>query len=101
RYTNTSDMASYLANPIHNRAEEQILTVEDEMEEYMFLGLRMMKGVDKTEFTRLFGKDYDEVYGDITRRHIEQGLMAAEGSRLYLTDIGIDISNTVMADYIL
>ena len=101
RYTNTSDMASYLANPIHNRAEEQILTVEDEMEEYMFLGLRMMKGVDKTEFARLFGKDYDEVYGDITRRHIEQGLMAAEGSRLYLTDIGIDISNTVMADYIL
>ena len=101
RYTNTSDMAFYLANPIHNRAEEQILTVEDEMEEYMFLGLRMTKGVDKTEFARLFGKNYDEVYGDITRRHIEQGLMAAEGSRLYLTDIGIDISNTVMADYIL
>ena len=101
RYTNTSDMDSYLADPIHNHADEQILTAEDEMEEYMFLGLRMMKGVDKAEFTYLFGKDYDEVYGDITRRHIEQGLMAADGSRLYLTDMGIDISNTVMADYIL
>lgn len=101
RFTNTSDMASYLAAPVHNRAEEQTLTKQDAMAEYMFLGLRMMKGVDKGEFEKRFGESFDVVYGDTAKEHIAKGLMVSEGSRLYLTDIGIDISNTVMADYIL
>lgn len=101
RYTNTSDLTSYIKNPIDNHSEEELLTVEDEMEEYMFLGLRMMEGVDTEEFERLFGKKFEEVYGSTAKRHISQGLMERDGSRVRLTDIGIDLSNSVMADYIL
>ena len=101
RFTNTLDVASYIANPIDNHSEEQLLTLNDEMEEYMFLGLRMMKGVDTERFGELFGKSFDELYGEITARQIEQGLMVRDGKRVRLTDIGIDISNTVMAQYML
>lgn len=101
RFTNTFDVASYIANPIDNHSEEQLLTLNDEMEEYMFLGLRMMKGVDTERFGELFGKSFDELYGEITARQIEQGLMVRDGNRVRLTDIGIDISNTVMAQFIL
>ncbi len=97
RFTNTFDVASYIANPIDNHSEEQLLTLNDEMEEYMFLGLRMMKGVD----TERFGRSFDELYGEITARQIAQGLMVRDGNRVRLTDIGIDISNTVMAEYML
>ena len=101
RFTNTFDVASYIANPIDNHSEEQLLTLNDEMEEYLFLGLRMMKGVDTERFGELFGKSFDELYGEITARQIEQGLMVRDGNRVRLTDIGIDISNTVMAEYML
>ena len=101
RFTNTFDVASYIANPIDNHSEEQLLTLNDEMEEYMFLGLRMMKGVDTERFGELFGKSFDELYGEITARQIAQGLMVRDGNRVRLTDIGIDISNTVMAQYML
>ena len=101
RFTNTYDVASYIANPIDNHSEEQLLAVSDEMEEYMFLCLRMMKGVDTVRFGELFGKSYDEVYGSITDRQIEQGLMVRDGNRVCLTDIGIDVSNIVMAEYML
>lgn len=101
RFTNTLDVASYIANPIDDHSEEQLLTLNDEMEEYMFLGLRMMKGVDTERFGELFGKSFDELYGEITARQIEQGLMVRDGNRVRLTDIGIDISNTVMAEYML
>ena len=101
RFTNTLDVASYIANPIDNHSEEQLLTLNAEMEEYMFLGLRMMKGVDTERFGELFGKSFDELYGEITARQIEQGLMVRDGKRVRLTDIGIDISNTVMAQYML
>lgn len=101
RFTNTYDVASYIAGPIDNHSEEQLLDINDEMEEYMFLGLRMMKGVDTERFGKLFGRSYDELYGDITARQIEQGLMVRDESRVKLTDIGIDISNTVMAEFML
>lgn len=101
RFTNTFDLTDYLKNPIGNHSEEQLLTQDDEMEEYMFLGLRMMQGILKEQFYRTFGRSFDEVYGDIAKKQQEQGLIKCDADRLWLTDIGIDISNTVMAEYIL
>lgn len=101
RFTNTFDLTAYLKNPIGNHSEEQLLTQGDEMEEFMFLGLRMMQGISKEQFHMTFGRSFDEVYGDIAKKQQEQGLIKCDEDRLWLTDIGIDISNTVMAEYIL
>ncbi len=101
RYTNTMDMEAYLANPIKNRIEETTLSLNDRMEEFMFLGLRMMKGVSKTEFYNCFGKDFDEIYGQVAAKQLKNGLIYMDNDTIRLTDIGIDISNSVMSDYII
>ena len=41
------------------------LTTEDEMSEFMFLGLRMMQGVCMTEFEACFKKTISEVYSNV------------------------------------
>ena len=49
RFTNTSDLESYIKNPIDNHSEEELLTQKDEMEEFVFLGLRIMAGISTRE----------------------------------------------------
>lgn len=101
RFTNTLDLEDYIKNPIGNHSEEELLTQNDEMEEFMFLGLRMMDGISTESFEASFGRSFDEVYGDIAQKQMRQGLIKREGGRIRLTDMGIDVSNTVMAEYML
>lgn len=71
------------------------------MEEFMFLGLRMMQGVSKREFARSFGNSMEMVYGDTLQRWARQGMLVEEGDSVRLTDAGIDVSNVVLADFLL
>lgn len=75
--------------------------IDSRMEEFMFLGLRMMCGVSREEFHERFNKDIYEVYGTVINTYIDQGFMAAVGDRIILTDKGIDVSNVILADFLL
>ena len=98
RYANTSDMKEYLAG---DKPVSEILTVEDCMAEFAFLGLRMMKGIDTEEFYGIFNRDFYDVYGDVVAEHTSKGLLNNEGSRIKLTEKGIDVSNYVFSDFLL
>ena len=115
RFSNTGDMERYLAA---GRAEmcgnrdgcghkaafyESVTrtTEQSRMEEFMFLGLRMVRGVPEDEFARRFGKAMDEVYGPVLRQMEELGLMEKDGAFWRLTERGIDVSNGVMAEFLL
>ena len=67
----------------------------------MYLGLRMVRGVPEDEFARRFGKTMDEVYGPVLRQMEELGLMEKDGAFWRLTERGIDVSNGVMAEFLL
>ena len=82
------------------RTEIHLLTEQEKMEEFMFLGLRMTAGVKTSDFASRFGKSLDEVYGDVIRRHLAQGLLQRTTEGLCLTERGTDVSNYVMADYL-
>lgn len=83
------------------RLEVQELTRAEQMEEFMFLGLRLTAGVDAGEFARLFGVSMEAVYGEPIARFIAQGLLEREGKWLRLTPRGIDVSNYVFAEFLL
>ena len=100
RYRNTDDLEAYLAGD-HARYEQQILTRKDRMEEMMFLGLRMMKGVSVTEFADCFGISPEHVYGEKISRLQEEGLLEISAGRIRLTKRGIPVSNMVMAQFLL
>lgn len=100
RYKNTDTLEDYLQGDF-SKKEVQQLTRKDEMEETMFLGLRMMQGVDREEFFRRFQIPLEEVYPKQIPWLKEQGLVEEEGNRLRLTSRGIDVSNGVLAEFLL
>lgn len=106
RYSNVSDINLYIeemskTNCSLNYIEEkaQKLSKREQMEEFMFLGLRMMNGVSITEFEEQFGERYEIVYGDVLSKLIEKGLLEQDGNNIKLTERGIDISNYVMSEF--
>lgn len=81
--------------------EEIINTKNDDIEEFMFMGLRMNCGIKEEEFKRRFHTDVDNVYKDVIEGNINKGLLERKRGRIYLTDKGIELSNMVMSDMIL
>lgn len=80
--------------------EVQTLTAQEQMEEFMFLGLRLTEGVDLDEFALCFGKTAEEVYGKQISSFEKQGLLERRGRRLRLTPRGVDVSNVVFAAFL-
>lgn len=106
RFQNGNVLTDYLADPLGCRGQIQKLSVEEQMEEFLFLGLRMTEGVEENAFRDAFGKTLDEVYGAVIEKNIADGLLeykegASAGRRLALTGRGLDLSNYVMAQFLL
>lgn len=125
RYNNISDINKYIEvltnnikeNSINNvgnssEVENQVnilnsivknlqqLTERDRMEEFMFLGLRMMEGVSMEKFERYFGKPYMEVYGKVQKRMEDKRFLINDNGYVKLTEFGIDLSNYVMSEFL-
>lgn len=103
RYNNTDDMKEYLAYSSNDsiRRNIQRLTVEEQMEEFMFLGLRMCDGVSVIEFEQKFGKSIDGVFGRTIEKYLSLEMLSRENDIIRLTDRGIDVSNIIFSDFIL
>ena len=100
RYSNTGDMKEYLEDFSSGR-ENEILSLEDKMSEFMFLGLRMTKGIEISEFERQFKSDIYDIFGSEIKKHVGNGLLVEKEGRLMLTGKGFDLSNYVFADFYL
>ena len=104
RFQNGRDLNVYLAHPLACREEQQSLTTQEQMEETMFLGLRLIRGVSYPEFARCYGQTLEEVYGEVIARNEADGLLTVRedetGRRLMLTGRGLDVSNYVMAQFL-
>ena len=104
RFSNPSDIRDYVKRsfrPVKEREDYQTLSVQDRMEEYMFLGLRKVSGISIKGFADLFGKAMEEVYGPVIDRYLKAGLLYKKGDCLRLTEEGIDVSNSIFCDFLL
>ena len=104
RFSNTSDFSAYLkesGSPEKIRENRETLSLEDEMSEFMFLGLRMTEGVSKAEFLEGFGTPIESVYGNVLDKYKSVGLLEEKEGRIFLTRAGIHVSNGVMAEFLL
>ena len=98
RWKNPEDMDAYRE---HELCEVQHLSREEQMEEFMFLGLRLTEGVEEADFVKAFGVSVDAVYGETIERLVGQKLLVWDGGRLFLTPRGIDVSNVVFTAFLL
>lgn len=87
--------------PLALRRDIRQLSLEDQMEEFMYLGLRLINGVDCNVFQQRFHRDIHEVYKDVIPDLISKQLLKKEGSCIALTDYGLDISNYVLSHFLL
>ncbi len=82
----------------------QYLTRKEQMEEFMFLGLRLTAGISRHDFLKKFGVPIESVYGETLVRLAKEGLLCEEKNMtgsIALTPYGMDISNYVMAQFLL
>lgn len=91
-----------LQKAIQGMDELEITDRKAQMEEFMFLGLRMMAGVSEKEFFRKFGVSMMDVYGDVIKKYQTMDLISRkDNGRVALTDKGIDVSNSILSDFLL
>lgn len=81
--------------------EITVNTIEDSMEEFVFMGLRMITGISLSEFEKRFRVNIESIYKDVIDKNINNKLLVLEGDNLKLTEKGIELSNSVMSDFIL
>lgn len=87
-----------------DRIKEAIesLDARSRMEEYIFLGLRLVRGVDIEDFKRTFGVELLDVaeYKKHTEKMLKEGLLISDDNRICLSKKGLDLANYVMSGYI-
>lgn len=104
RYKNTSQLEQYCHedfNFYRERENIEKLSVKDKMEEFMFLGLRMTEGIEERSFLKEFSIPIEEIYGTILKKLEREGWIAKKNGRIQLTDRGIDVSNVILAEFLL
>lgn len=103
RFSNTSDMEVYLDyTKILSKIRENVqrLDKKEEIEEFMFLGLRMTAGIAEKDFHFLFGEDLENVYGDVLHRYEKTGHLIHENGMWKFSRKGIHVSNWILADFL-
>lgn len=105
RYHNTTDMKEYLSLDLRESGaaacDIQEMSMDEKMEEFMFLGLRMMEGVSGSEFLKRFDQNMWNVYGDVLKKLEKQGLIEVKAPMVRLTEFGIDVSNLVFEEFLM
>lgn len=104
RYHNTNNLALYMKNLAYEKEiieDREKQTKQSKMEEFMFLGLRMMEGISKHKFQKKFSIAIEDIYGKKIEKFIAEGLMCKNGDRIALTDRGIDVSNRIFSEFLL
>ena len=103
RYDNVGNLKEYIKHAGISAIRRNItkLSLRDEMSEFMFLGLRLIDGISKQMFTKIFTFTVDEIFGDVVKKHINNELLIDNGDFLKLSDRGLDISNYVLSDFLL
>ncbi|MCA5013465.1 MULTISPECIES: radical SAM family heme chaperone HemW [unclassified Enterococcus] len=104
RYRNHGPIQHYLT-PLRNGqlpvVESEKLTIHNQMEEQLFLGLRKKKGVSKQQFEEKFGVPIEQVYKEVIPQLIARGLLADQDEHLQLTEQGLFVGNDVFEAFLL
>ncbi|MDW0108997.1 radical SAM family heme chaperone HemW [Sporosarcina aquimarina] len=103
RYANIAPLKRYMEHVETlelPRIEENTVTLQERMEEEMFLGLRKTEGVSLEHFAQKFGVSLDEKYGNVISNLIRKDLIEQHGNRIRLTRTGIFRGNEAFQQFL-
>lgn len=100
RFKNTDDMNSYILEGFTKKQEVIQNDIKAGFSDFMITGLRMKEGVDLSVAKSVFGVD---LASDMrTCNFIKRGLLTFDDDcgRLAFTDLGMDLANRVLIEYV-
>lgn len=105
RFSNVTKLTEYLNTDFtdgeNHYVDVQALSKNQQMEEFMFLGLRMQDGINRNAFLEQFGSPVESVFGASLERMKQQGLVSEVNGQIQLTELGFDVSNYVFSELLL
>lgn len=112
RWKNINKLPLYLSLPFldeksHPSIEEQlcedvqVLTKEEEMEEFFYLGLRRTAGVSEIDFVKRFSVDMHKIFGAVLEKQCKEGYLLHDNAHYRFTEVGMNLSNVLLAEFLL
>lgn len=104
RTSNVRDVATYIKKICAGEnisLVEEVITRQAAMEEFCFLGLRMVEGISAQDFENKFGTKIFDVFGEVINKNCRLGLIKLDGDKISLTKRGLALGNEVFADFLL
>lgn len=103
RYTNKAHVDGYIQSISKGEFPLEISTkvsLDQEMEETMMVGMRLLRGVEEQDFILRYGQSYFQVFGDEIRKLMELGLVTFTDGHLHVTERGLALENQVSAVFL-
>ena len=104
RYANQGALKFYIDSMLekgHARREEHTVTDKEKIEEEMFLGLRLLKGVDLNSFEEKYGKRAEKIFREVIDKNLKIGYLEIDDNKLRLTRKGLFYGNEVFSEFLL
>lgn len=101
RFWNHNNFMDYFISLDENEfpiSGEENIDKEMEMAEYLIMGLRLIKGINKNDFINRFDIQVEDVYGNVLYKYKDQGLLYIDDEWIRFTSKGLDLSNIVYVD---
>ena len=98
RYTNPYDMKDYLAcNPKTMRLDSQSISLQEQANEFVMLGLRLSRGVSLSEFRNRYGKDFFEFFSQAKRLE-KQGFLTVNNGSVRVPKDKLYVVNSILCE---
>lgn len=104
RFQNTAELSDYCSKrPEAHIVTRHTLSPQEEREEYVFLRLRLCEGISMRAYEERFGVSFREQYAAVLPKYLENHLLEEDCThdRIYFTRRGRDVSNVILADFLL
>lgn len=103
RYNNICELDNYEKMILEGEKPiewEEKLSIKDEIEESIFLGLRMNEGIQISDFKEKYNFDFEKEYKNEIEKLSKMELIEIDNNRMKLTQKGREISNSVFVEFI-
>lgn len=103
RFANETDPAVWarlVSMGLDAVAERVLIPIDEQMDETMILGLRLLAGVSLTKFEQRYGQSLLSVYQEQVNRLQELSLIELQGDYLRLTNTGLPLANQVFMAFL-
>jgi oxygen-independent coproporphyrinogen-3 oxidase len=103
RFSNEYSIENYIKCITYGKkpvTEQYTIDLQERMSEYMFLGFRLIKGINNSEFKNIFMQDMFDKYHSEFEELLNRKLIEVDENNVRLTGLGLDLANQVFVKFV-